>query len=75
MFLLRLRAGRFVLCGSGFDCLFHLWGRGNSDTTTVVDKIVVPFCLVFPFPCFPFYPSLGRGKEEGGGGGLPGPYS
>ena len=40
-------------------------GKINSDTTTVVDKIVAPFCFVFPFPCFLFLHPWGEGKKKG----------
>ena len=41
-------------------------GGVNSDTTTVVDKIVTPFCFVFPFPSFPFCHPWGEGKKGEG---------
>ena len=73
MFLLRFRAGRFVLCGPGFGCLFYLGWGGSTVTTTVVDEIVTTFSFVSPFPCVPFCHLLGEENKKGGG--LPGTYS
>ena len=39
----------------------------NSDTTTAVDKIVSPFCFVFPLLCFLFFYTWGEGKKKWGG--------
>ena len=68
MFLLRLRAGRFVLCGPGFDCLFHLAGGGQQRYYHRCRQNREPLLCCFSFPIFSFFTSLGRGKELGGGG-------
>ena len=52
----------------GLIVCFISGGRVNGDTTTVVDKSVSPFCLVYPSHVFLFFSIPGERKRRREGG-------
>ena len=67
MFLLRLRAGRFVLCGPGFSCPFNLGWRGATMILPPLSTKLLPLLCCFFFPSIPFCHPRGEGKKRWGG--------
>ena len=70
MFFLRLRAGRLVLCGLGFDSLFHLGGGGQRRYYHRCRQNREPILFSFPFLMFSFFSTPGERERRRGGGGV-----
>ena len=68
MFLLRLRAGRFVLCGPRFDCLFHLGRGGQQRYYYRCRQNCEPFLFCFSPPMFSVFSIPGERERRSGRG-------